>query len=88
MVTFRSIQNRCLQIKEVKSICTKLNTTLLDATSKSSTKIRRLERLRNMLSQNTAMVVRDLDKLIRDLKKERDERHREFTNINEDEDEV
>jgi hypothetical protein len=59
-----------LQIKEVKSICTKLNATLLDTASKTSTKIRRLEALRNSLNQDTAIAVRDLDKLIKDLKNE------------------
>jgi hypothetical protein len=54
----------------VKSICTKLNATLLDTASKTSTKIRRLEALRNSLNQDTAIAVRDLDKLIKDLKNE------------------
>ena len=37
------------------------------------TKIKRLEMLRNKLVQDTALAVRDLDKLIKDLKKEEDE---------------
>jgi hypothetical protein len=36
------------------------------------TKIKRLEMLRNKLVQDTALAVRDLDKLIKDLKKEED----------------
>jgi hypothetical protein len=36
------------------------------------TKIKRLEMLRNKLVQDTAIAVRDLDKLIKDLKKEED----------------
>jgi hypothetical protein len=36
------------------------------------TKIKRLEMLRNKLVQDTALTVRDLDKLIKDLKKEED----------------
>jgi hypothetical protein len=36
------------------------------------TKIKRLELLRNQLAQSTALAVRDLDKLIKDLKKEED----------------
>jgi hypothetical protein len=36
------------------------------------TKIKRLELLRNQLVQGTALAVRDLDKLIKDLKKEED----------------
>jgi hypothetical protein len=38
------------------------------------TKIKRLEMLRNKLVQDTALAVRDLDKLIKDLKKEEDGR--------------
>jgi hypothetical protein len=40
---------------------------------KPMTKIKRLELLRNQLVQGTALTVRDLDKLIKDLKKEADE---------------
>jgi hypothetical protein len=36
------------------------------------TNIKRLEMLRNKLVQDTALAVRDLDKLIKDLKKEED----------------
>jgi len=36
------------------------------------TKIKRLEMLRNKMVQDTALAVRDLDKLIKDLKKEED----------------
>jgi hypothetical protein len=40
---------------------------------KPITKIKRLELLRNQLVQGTALTVRDLDKLIKDLKKEANE---------------
>jgi len=45
---------------------------LVNWSVKPMTKIKRLEMLRNKLVQDTALAVRDLDKLIKDLKKEED----------------
>ena len=72
MIPYQTIINRSFQLKEIKKTCTQLQATLMNWSVKPMTKIKRLELLRNQLVQGTALAVRDLDKLIKDLKKEAD----------------
>jgi hypothetical protein len=72
MIPYQSIINRLFQLKAIKKTCTQLQATLTNWSVKPMTKIKRLEMLRNKLVQDTALAVRDLDKLIKDLKKEED----------------
>jgi L-lactate utilization protein LutB len=72
VIPYQTIINRSFQLKEIKKTCTQLQATLMNWSVKPMTKIKRLELLRNQLVQGTALTVRDLDKLIKDLKKEAD----------------
>jgi hypothetical protein len=72
MISYQTIINRSFQLKAIKGTCTQLQATLVNWSVKPMTKIKRLEMLRNKLVQDTALAVRDLDKLIKDLKKEED----------------
>jgi hypothetical protein len=70
MIPYQSIIHRLFQLKGIKKTCTQIQAALTNWTVKPMTKIKRLELLRNQLVQSTALAVRDLDKLIKDLKKE------------------
>jgi hypothetical protein len=72
MISYQTIINRSFQLKAIKGTCTQIQATLVNWAVNPKTKIKRLEMLRNKLSQDTAVAIRDLDKLIRDLKKETD----------------
>ncbi len=74
MIPYQLIIHRSFQLKGIKKTCTQIQATLMNWSVKPMTKIKRLELLRNQLVQGTALTVRDLDKLIKDLKKEADER--------------
>jgi L-lactate utilization protein LutB len=73
MISYQTIIKRSFQLKAIKGTCTQIQATLVNWVVNPKTKIKRLEMLRNKLSQDTAVAVRDLDKLIKDLKKEADE---------------
>jgi hypothetical protein len=72
MIPYQSIIHRSFQLKGIKKTCTQIQATLMNWSVKPITKIKRLELLRNQLVEGTALTVRDLDKLIKDLKKEAD----------------